>query len=115
MRKETKKLWIAAFLASCVWSTTGIFVSANTALSESGDASVSEEHVNNRMAYRKNALEIRSGNNISIIAGTFTVKDFNITPGQDPDGLNCTGQIHELENGQFTFDVGRKGSEAVTR
>lgn len=113
MRKKAKILWVAACLASFVWSTTSIFASANTAPPESGDTTVSEEYGTGRMTYRKNTLNIRSGNNISIIAGTFTVKDFNITPGQDPDGLNYAGQTHELENGQITFDVGRKGSEAV--
>jgi len=113
MGKKAKKLWIAALLASCVWSTTGICISANTALAESGDTTESEEYVTNRMTYRENTLNIQSGNNISIVAGTFTVKDFSITPGQDPDGLNYTGQIHELTNGRITFDVGRKGSEAV--
>ena len=65
------------------------------------------------MAYRQNEVCLTGGEGIAIDSGTFTVSDLKITEGQDPDHRNDIGQVYTLDNGVFTFEVGRSGSEAV--
>ena len=65
------------------------------------------------MTYRDNAVKLTTESGIEIVSGQFQVAEFCITSGQDPNGENEVGRIHELENGQFHFQVGRKGSEEV--
>lgn len=65
------------------------------------------------MAYRSNAVTISAADGLGIVSGTFVIKDLSITNGQDPDGRNYVGQVHTLENGEFTFSVGRSASESV--
>lgn len=65
------------------------------------------------MTYRENTVVLSSAADINIVSGTFTVTDLRITSGQDPSSLNYVGQVHTLENGQFTFEVGRSGSVDV--
>ena len=45
--------------------------------------------------------------------GTFTVTDLCITSEQDPNARNYVGQIHILNDGEISFNVGRKGSAEV--
>lgn len=65
------------------------------------------------MTYRENAVILSAASDIHIVNGAFTVTDLCVTTGQDPSGLNYVGQIHTLENGRFTFEVGRSGSSEV--
>ena len=65
------------------------------------------------MAYRQNEVCLTGGEGIAIDSGTFTVSDLKITEGQDPDHRNDIGQVYTLDNGVFTFEVGRSGSETV--
>lgn len=46
------------------------------------------------MTYRDNAVTLQGSGEIQITSGTFTVNEFNITSGQDPDGRNYIGQVH---------------------
>jgi hypothetical protein len=64
-------------------------------------------HDNDVVLSGKNGVTIKSG-------GEFTVSDFSITNGQDPNGKNKKGDIHKLSNSsKFTFTVGRKASSGV--
>lgn len=65
------------------------------------------------MAYRQNEVCLTGGEGIAIDSGTFIVSDLKITEGQDPDHRNDIGQVYTLDNGVFTFEVGRSGSETV--
>lgn len=76
-------------------------------------SSVAAADVSTYMTYRSNSVVLSSAEGISITNGTFTVNDLSITQGQDPNNYNYVGQIHTLQNGAFTFQVGRSGSESV--
>lgn len=65
------------------------------------------------MTYRQNVVRIVAADGLAIISGSFVVKELSITAGQDPDGKNYIGQEHTLQNGEFTFEVGRSGSTTV--
>lgn len=65
------------------------------------------------MTYRSNVVVLAAADGITITNGTFTVDDLSITEGQDPNNYNYVGQVHTLQNGEFTFQVGRSGSESV--
>lgn len=71
------------------------------------------EEVSAYMAYRSNSVVLSAAEGLGIASGTFTVNDLRITDGQDPDGRNYVGQVHTLQNGEFTFSVGRSASESV--
>lgn len=74
---------------------------------------VSPEDASMYMTYRQNEVELTAAKGLSITSGSFTVKEFSITDGQDPDGRNQVGQVHVLRDGTFTFEAGRSGSTAV--
>lgn len=74
---------------------------------------VGAEDASTYMTYRQNVVELTAAEGLTITSGSFVVTEFSITEGQDPDGKNQVGQTHILENGTFTFEVGRKGSAAV--
>lgn len=74
---------------------------------------VNAEDASTYMTYRQNTVELTAAEGLAITSGSFVVTEFSITSGQDPDGRNQAGQTHVLENGTFTFEVGRKGSAAV--
>lgn len=65
------------------------------------------------MTYRDNTVEFEGAAGIDIVSGTFQVSELSITPGQDPESKNYAGQVHTLENGTITFEVGRSASEEV--
>lgn len=69
--------------------------------------------VSTYMTYRSNAVVLSAADGITITSGTFTVDDLSITQGQDPNQYNYVGQVHTLQDGEFTFQVGRSGSESV--
>ena len=69
--------------------------------------------VSRSMTYRDNKVQVTGASGIIIDSGSFTVNDFSITSGQDPEGRNYVGQVHDLENGEFVFEVGRSGSASV--
>lgn len=71
------------------------------------------EDASTYMTYRQNAVELTAAEGLAITSGSFVVTEFSITGGQDPDGKNQVGQTHVLEDGAFTFEAGRSGSEAV--
>lgn len=74
---------------------------------------VGAEGASTYMTYRSNSVVLSASEGISITAGTFTVDDLCITEGQDPNNYNYVGQVHTLQDGKFTFQVGRSGSESV--
>ena len=50
----------------------------------------------------------------NLVNGSFTVNEFSITSGQDPDGKIHQGLVVNCKSdGKFTFRVGRKGSSDV--
>ena len=65
------------------------------------------------MTYRKNTVMLTSAKGLTIMSGSFVVNELCITSGQDPDGKNQPGQTHVLQNGVFSFEVGRSGSTTV--
>lgn len=76
-------------------------------------STISAADITTYMTYRQNEVSLAGGEGIGINSGTFTVSDLKITEGQDPDHRNHIGQVYTLENGVFTFEVGRSGSETV--
>ena len=95
MKKILKRLFCLAIAVVMLMSTAGA------------------EGTSTYMAYRSNAVTISAADGLGIVSGTFVIKDLSITNGQDPDGRNYVGQVHTLENGEFTFSVGRSASESV--
>lgn len=65
------------------------------------------------MTYQQNDVRLTAAEGLAITSGSFVVSAFSITDGQDPEGRNYTGQVHTLQNGKFTFEVGRSGSASV--
>lgn len=65
------------------------------------------------MQYRTNDVKLTAAAGMTITEGSFTVRDFRITDGQDPEGRNAVGQVHSLENGVFSFASGRSASKEV--
>ncbi len=65
------------------------------------------------MSYHDNSVTLNGASGITIQDASYTVSDLCITDGQDPDGENQVGDTHNLQNGSFTFRVGRKGSSQV--
>ena len=65
------------------------------------------------MTYRENVVRFIAANGITISGGTFTVTGLCITSGQDPNAQNYVGQNHILNDGEISFNVGRKGSAEV--
>lgn len=65
------------------------------------------------MTYQQNDVRLTAAKGLVITSGSFVVNAFSITDGQDPEGRNYTGQVHTLQNGEFTFEAGRSGSAAV--
>ena len=67
------------------------------------------------MAYRENAIvfasEIEGIKKIN--AGSFEVRTFEITTGQDKDKKIFIGRRFYLDNSKFTFPIGRQKSSAV--
>ncbi len=64
------------------------------------------------MTYHNNQVFVRSDYSTPIQSGTFTITDFRITDGQDPDGHISKGMVHKWD-GSFAFVIGRKGSSDV--
>lgn len=95
MKRILKRLFCLAIAVVMLMSTAGA------------------EGTSTYMAYRSNAVTISAADGLGIVSGTFVIKDLSITNGQDPDGRNYVGQVHTLENGEFTFSVGRSASESV--
>lgn len=94
---------------------TGLFFSMGgmaAAVSSEEEAATAAE-VSAAMSYHNNEVTVTGSGGIQITSGTFTVKEFNITSGQDPNGKNYVGKVHNLSNGKFSFEVGRSGSGAV--
>ena len=83
------------------------------AAAASPEEAVTPEDVSLAMTYRNNEVTVQGSGGIQITSGTFTVKEFSITPGQDPDGKNYVGKVHNLSGGKFSFEVGRQGSSTV--
>lgn len=65
------------------------------------------------MEYRNNEVVFASGTG-SLVKGSFTVKDFSVTDGQDPDHHIRQGfSSYCGSDGKFNFSIGRKGSKKV--
>ena len=84
MKKILKRLFCLAIAVVMLMSTAGA------------------EGTSTYMAYRSNAVTISAADGLGIVSGTFVIKDLSITNGQDPDGRNYVGQVHTLENGEFS-------------
>lgn len=79
----------------------------------SSEAAAPAGEVSVAMSYHNNEVTVKGSDGIQITSGTFTVKEFSITSGQDPNGKNYVGKVHTLSNGKFSFEVGRSGSGTV--
>lgn len=66
-----------------------------------------------RVQYETNDVKLTAAAGMTITDGSFTVRDFRIASGQDPDEKNGVGQVHSLQNGVFSFESGRSASEEV--
>ncbi|MCL1790394.1 MAG: C25 family cysteine peptidase [Peptococcaceae bacterium] len=66
------------------------------------------------MKYHDNVIALTSKiEGVKISAGSFEIKNFKITEGQDKYNKIFVGRRFYLENGKFTFSIGRKKSSAV--
>jgi hypothetical protein len=69
------------------------------------------------MKYHDNDVTFSCPGGEVLLSGTFTVKAFRITPGQDRDHLNRDGQVHVMnvdkkaKHGTFTFRCGRSSDD----
>ncbi|MBR0596878.1 hypothetical protein [Sinanaerobacter chloroacetimidivorans] len=109
MKNRTKRFLSILLAAGLVLSMGGMAA----ATSPEGEEVTPEAEVSASMSYQNNTVTLQGSGGIQITNGTFTVKELSITPGQDPNGRNYVGQVHTLSNGQFSFEVGRSGSETV--
>lgn len=67
------------------------------------------------VTYRDNSVLMESAKDIEILSGNFRIDELKITEGQDPEGKNQVGQLHELTDHSFTFTCGRQGSQEVAQ
>lgn len=109
MKKAIKQLVCMGLLAGLIGSMAG--ASAYENLAEPLTTANSEALFS--MTYRDNSVSLQANNGITIRGGTFTVKDLKVTAGQDPENRNYIDQVHTLQNGKLTFQVGRQGSAEV--
>lgn len=66
------------------------------------------------MKYHDNEVHLTLTEGYSIISGSYTVNEFSVTSGQDPDGHIKSGlKLSFGSNGSMTFKVGRHGSDSV--
>ncbi|ROI02558.1 hypothetical protein EGI16_13065 [Chryseobacterium sp. G0240] len=67
------------------------------------------------MEYRDNEVFLASASN-NLVKGTFTVNEYSVTSGQDPNGHIHAGYVASCgSDGKFTFSIGRKGSKEVAK
>lgn len=68
------------------------------------------------MKYHDNEVVIDLYNfyDLTLVGGSYTVNEFSVTSGQDPDGNIHTGLVKNFGgDGKMSFRVGRKGSETT--
>lgn len=114
--KNYAKRFLSILLATGLVVSMGgmaVATSSEEVISSAGTDTAPATETSASMSYHNNTVNLQGSGGIVITDGTFRVKELNITAGQDPDGKNYVGQIHALSNGQFSFEAGRKGSEAV--
>ena len=98
MRLKSLKLVAISICMIALFSQTSALATADNVLN---------------MTYRDNAVVLSATSGNSILGGTFQISDFCITSGQDPNQENYIGKTFTLENNEFHFQVGRRGSEEV--
>ncbi len=62
------------------------------------------------MTYHDNRIELASLEGYAILEGSYTITDFSVTDGQDPDGCIYNGLEVPLVQNELSFRIGRKGS-----
>ncbi len=70
------------------------------------------------MTYRDNEVkfEFQKYSDYKLVGGKYTINDFCITSGQDPDGHIKIGMVSNFgEDGKMVFSIGRKGSESTAK
>lgn len=68
------------------------------------------------MQYHDNEVFINLYNfyNLTLVGGSYTVNEFSVTSGQDPNGNIHTGLVKNFGgDGKMSFRVGRKGAETT--
>lgn len=66
------------------------------------------------MKYHDNEVHLTITGGYSIISGSYTVNQYSVSSGQDPDGYIREGLTLSFgSNGSMTFRVGRHGTESV--
>ena len=66
------------------------------------------------MTYHDNDVYFQIEDEYNFINGSYTVEDFKISSGQDPDGHIKVGQIYNMDKyGNISFSVGRHGTSDV--
>ncbi len=66
------------------------------------------------MKYHDNEVHLTLTGGYSIVSGSYTVNEFSVTSGQDPDGHIYAGiKLSFGSDGSMTFSVGRHGSDSV--
>jgi hypothetical protein len=66
----------------------------------------------NTMTYRDNDVYFVGSYRIN---GSYEIKSFSITNGQDPDGHIKIGDVFSANSGKISFSAGRKKSEDVAK
>lgn len=70
------------------------------------------------MTYRDNTVELPvTASSYKLISGTYVIKSYSVTSGQDPDGYirSGTSKTWAGNSSSITFKVGRSGSESVAK
>lgn len=66
------------------------------------------------MTYHDNDVYFQINGDYSLVGGSYTINDYDVTSGQDPDRKIKTGAVYNFgSDGKITFQVGRKGSNDV--
>lgn len=66
------------------------------------------------MEYRDNEVHFSLTERYTIVSGSYTVNEFSVSNGQDPDGHITDGlELPFGSDGSLTFKVGRHGSDSV--
>lgn len=68
------------------------------------------------MTYRDNVVHFSLNGGYSLVRGSYTVTDFSVTGGQDPEGRIHAGLTVTCgSDGNLSFSVGRSGSASVAQ
>ena len=66
------------------------------------------------MKYHQNDVHFKDSNGY-LVGGSYTIEDYYVTSGQDPDGKISKGKVFNMSGGTLSFEVGRSASSQTAK